>query len=91
MRGNGNEDLVPDVSYVFCCGISYSHSILVSNHERCVQVILGTIVARCPKSSFVPVAMRDFNVAVDIFKKAAEKSERARIALVRQASLPLKY
>jgi hypothetical protein len=51
------------------------------------QVILGTIVTRSPTSSSAPTAMRDFNVAFDLFSEAAGQSQRAKIALVPPSSL----
>ncbi|KAF9524395.1 fungal-specific transcription factor domain-containing protein [Crepidotus variabilis] len=50
-------------------------------HMFSAAVIVGTIITRSPMSNFTSIAMKDFNAAVNIFERAAEKSQRAKIAL----------
>ncbi|TEB22239.1 hypothetical protein FA13DRAFT_1819087 [Coprinellus micaceus] len=50
-------------------------------HTFSAAVIVGTIVTRCPTSSMAANALKDLDIAVLLFQKAAPQSQRARIAL----------
>jgi hypothetical protein len=83
MCGHGEADLVPSLSYVLC-GCEqfpelYSWPVLM---QILTQVIAGTIVTRSPNSTMAPNAMKDLDVAVQLFEQAAEQSHRAKVALV---------
>ncbi|KAH6886070.1 hypothetical protein BKA70DRAFT_1236790 [Coprinopsis sp. MPI-PUGE-AT-0042] len=50
-------------------------------HTFSAAVIAGTIVTRSPNSTMAPNAMKDLDVAVQLFEQAAEQSHRAKVAL----------
>lgn len=45
-------------------------------------MIVGTVVTRSPNSAVAASALLDLDVAVELFKKTAPQSYRARVALV---------
>lgn len=46
------------------------------------QIIVGSIVAKAPSSSMAPAAFADLSLAVELFQKSADISERERTGLV---------
>ncbi|KAF5316353.1 hypothetical protein D9619_006856 [Psilocybe cf. subviscida] len=51
------------------------------NHVFSAAVIVGTVVTRSPNSNIASIALRDFNMALMLFEKTAEQSQRAKVAL----------
>jgi len=46
-------------------------------------VIAGTVVTRSSNPSIAAAALLDLNLAIELFRKTAPQSYRARVALVR--------
>lgn len=69
-------------THLFSAAVSPLYLVTLYRYLPPSQIIVGSIVTRAPASSMAPSAFIELGLAVDLFKKGAPHSRRARSGLV---------